>query len=48
MNQPSTSLIIGPSGCSKTYWLLYEILEKEPVFDYILILCPTIWINQTQ
>ena len=48
MNQPSTRLIIGPSSCSKMYTLLYEIIEKEnhKELDYILVLCPTIWINK--
>ena len=49
MNQSSTTFIIGPSGCGKTYTLFYEIIEKEhrKEFDYILILCPIIWINKT-
>lgn len=34
--KPSTTLIIGASGCGKTFTLLHEIIEKEPKFDYIL------------
>lgn len=42
MNQPSTMLIMRPSGCGKAYTLLYEIIENEDRFEYILILCHTI------
>ena len=34
----------------KTYlkcMLLPEIIEKVPKYDYVLILCPTIWVNKT-
>ena len=49
MDQPECTLIIGPSGCGKTYTLLNSIIEIEykNKFDFIVILCPTIWINQS-
>ena len=49
MSKPDCTLIVGPSGCGKTYTLLHHIIEGEygGVFDFIIILCPTIWINDS-
>lgn len=48
MNKPNTTLIVGPSGCGKTYKLLEMLSDEYKVeYDFIIILCPTIWMNNT-
>ena len=44
MDKPECKLIVGLSGCGKTYTLLNKILvnEYKNIFDYIFTICPTI------
>ena len=46
--QPFNMLIVGPTYCGKTYYLL-EMLERDykKVFDHIILICPTILRNKT-
>ena len=47
IKKPHTSIFIGQTGCGKTY-LVLELIEKEcnKHFDYIIIICPTLWENK--
>ena len=42
MSKPFHALIVGPTGCGKTYYVL-KLLEGKlkGQFDYVLIVCPT-------
>ena len=46
IKKPHTALFIVQTGCRKTY-LLLELIEKEcsKHFDFIIIICPTLWEN---
>ena len=46
--KPHTSNFIGQTGCGKTH-LVLELIEKEynKPFDYIVIICPRPWENDT-
>ena len=48
METPFNMMIVGMTGCGKTYYLL-EMLEKEFFghFDYIFLICPTYFWNKT-
>ncbi len=48
METPFNMMIVGMTGCGKTYYLL-EMLEKEYFghFDYIFLICPTYLWNKT-
>ena len=48
METPFNMMIVGMTGCGKTYYLL-EMLEKEYFshFDYIFLICPTYFWNKT-
>ena len=48
IKKPHTSIFIGQTGCEKTYFVL-ELIEKEynKHFDYIIIICPTLWESKT-
>src|SRR5437762_11998706 len=45
---PSCALIAGPTSCGKTRFVL-NLLENQyrGVFDYIILICPTIRDNET-
>ena len=47
---PYSELIVGITGCGKTYYLLKrleKILEGNPTLQHIFIICPTIKYNRT-
>ncbi len=48
METPFNMMIVGMTGCGKTYYLL-DMIEKEYFghFDYILLICPTRFWNKT-
>ena len=48
IKEPHTSIFISQTGCGKTH-LVLELIEKEynKHFDYIIIICPTLWENST-
>ena len=48
VNEPHTTIFTGPTGCEKTH-LVLDLIEKEYIkhFDYIIIMCPTLWWNKT-
>ncbi len=48
METPFNMMIVGMTGCGKSYYLL-EMLEKEYFghFDYIFLICPTYFWNKT-
>ena len=48
IKKPHTSIFIGQTGSGKTH-LVLELIEKEynKHFDHIIIICPTIWENDT-
>ena len=46
VKKPHTAIFIGQTGCGKTH-LVLELIEQEykKHFDYIIIICPTLWEN---
>ena len=46
IKKPHTSTFIGQTGCGKIH-LVLELIEKEynKNFDYIVVICPTLWEN---
>ena len=46
IKKPHTSTFIGQTGCGKIH-LVLELIEKEynKNFDYIVVICPTLWQN---
>ena len=48
METPFNMMIVGMTGCGKSYYLL-DMLEKEYFghFDYIFLICPTYFWNKT-
>ena len=48
IKEPHTAIFTGQTGCGKTH-LVLDLIEKEykKHFDYIAIICPTLWINKT-
>ena len=42
-----TTIFIGPRCCGKTHLVLYLIEKEYNNFDYIIIICPTLWWNKT-
>ena len=48
METPFNMIIVGMTGCGKTYYLL-NMLENEynGYFDYISLICPTYNYNKT-
>jgi hypothetical protein len=46
--EPCTAVFTGPTGCGKTK-LVLDLLscEYRGFFEYIVVLCPTIWWNRT-
>ncbi len=48
METPFNTMIVGLTGCGKTYYLL-DMLEKEYFghFSYIFLICPTYFWNKT-
>ena len=48
IKEPHTAIFTGQIGCGKTH-LVLDLIEKEykKHFDYIAIICPTLWINKT-
>ena len=48
IKKPHTTIFTGPTGCGKTH-LVLDLIEKEynKHFDYIIIICPTLWWNKT-
>ena len=46
--KPHTAIFIGQAGCGKTH-LVLELIENyyNKHFDYIVIICPTLWENET-
>ena len=45
---PHTTIFTGQTGCGKTH-LVLDLIEKEyrKHFDYIVVICPMLWINKT-
>ena len=48
MKEPHTALFVAPTGVGKTH-LVLSLLETEYTnhFDFIVIICPTLWYNST-
>ena len=48
IKDPHTTIFTGQTGCGKTH-LVLDLIEKEynKHFDYIVVICPTLWINET-
>ena len=48
MKEPHTALFVAPTGVGKTH-LALSLLESEyrNHFDFIVIICPTLWHNST-
>ena len=48
MKEPHTALFVAPTGVGKTH-LALSLLENEyrNHFDFIVIICPTLWYNST-
>ena len=48
IKDPHTTIFTGQTGCGKTH-LLLDLTEKEykKHFDYIVVICPMLWINKT-
>ena len=48
IKKPHRAIFIGQTESGKTH-LLLELIEKEykKHFDYIIIICPTLWENET-
>ena len=48
IKDPHTTIFTGQTGCGKTH-LVLDLIEKEynKHFDYIVIICPTLRINET-
>ena len=44
VKDPHTTIFTGPTDCGKTH-LVLDLIEKEynKHFDYIIIICPTLW-----
>ena len=48
IKDPHATIFIGQTGCGKTH-LILDLIEKEydKMFDYIIIICPTLRWNKT-
>ena len=48
IKDPHTTIFTGQTGCGKTH-LVLDLIEKEykKHFDYIVVLCPTVRIDET-
>ena len=48
IKKPHTAIFTGQTECGKTH-LVLELIEKEynKHFDFIVIICPTLWENST-
>ena len=33
--EPSTTLIVGPSACGKTFTMLHKVIKKDKQFDIV-------------
>ena len=48
IKDPYTTIFTGQTECGKNHSVL-DLIEKEHKkhFDYIVVICPTVWINET-
>ena len=48
MKEPHTALFVAPTGVGKTHLALSQLeTEYRNYFDFIVIICPTLWYNST-
>ena len=48
IKDPHANIFTGQTGCGKNH-LVLDLIKKEynKHFDYIVVICPTLWINET-